>query len=412
MNMNIRDLQDRSHLQDRTNYQDAGQDRFNSWTQQASNDATDFFRGQSRGRTPDRMAQNMMDSLEITPLFVSVSHTSDQSSHRNLRDLQNDRYSPNERSHPHSNAGHPNSMNGERITIDLGIGGSALVIDTVRDRRGHSEVQLISLLNQRRPEEQNRTMPYDRYNSLPPGQEILPRDRYDSPSPVTDTRPLPPCPPGFDQTKWENGHDTIKYAVGRELARSFDQLLAIPDEAGQKKFAENFLKTQVPNMEARGGKVLAIKDEKVLLDAGDGSGPLWIDVVKNIGGSNPEVQWTVLGKGDASQTRAPEFAPTPPGFDPVKWDNGHDTPKYFVGHLVADMLQQDRLNPDRDGQKARVEQFLKKQVPAIEAKGIKVHNVIGEKILMDVHDGTGVHWVDTVADVGGKNPQASWLVEA
>jgi hypothetical protein len=412
MNMNIRDLQDRSHLQDRTNYQDAGQDRFNSWTQQASNDATDFFRGQSRGRTPDRMAQNMMDSLEITPLFVSVSHTSDHRSQRNLRDLQNDRYSPYERSHHHSRDGQQHSRNGERITIDLGIGGSALVIDTVRDRRGNSEVQLISLLNQRRPEELNRTLPHDRYNSLPPGQDILPRDRYDSPTPVTDNRPLPPCPPGFDQAKWENGHDTIKYAVGRELARSFDQLLAIPDGAGQKKFAENFLKTQVPNMEARGGKVLAIKDEKVLLDAGDGSGPLWIDVVKNIGGSNPEVQWTVLGKGDASQTRAPEFAPTPPGFDPVKWDNGHDTPKYFIGHLVADMLQQDRLNPDRDGQKARVEQFLKKQVPAIEAKGIKVHNVIGEKILMDVHDGTGVHWVDTVADVGGKNPQASWLVEA
>ncbi|MBP9093073.1 hypothetical protein KBI23_18755 [bacterium] len=405
MNMNIRDLQDRSHLQDRTNYQDAGQDRFNSWTQQASNDATDFFRSQSRSRTPDRMAQNMLDSLEITPLFVSVNNTSDHCSHSHSRDSHDTR---------NSRDGHRNSMNGERITIDLGIGGSALVIDTVRDRRGNSEVQLISRLNQRRPEELNRTMPYDRYNSLATGQDILPRDRYDSPSPspATDTRPLPPCPPGFDQTKWENGHDTIKYAVGRELARSFDQLLAIPDEAGQRKFAENFLKTQVPNMEARGGKVLAIKDEKVLLDAGDGSGPLWIDVVKNIGGGNPEVQWTVLGKGDASQTRAPEFAPTPPGFDPVKWDNGHDTPKYFVGHLVADMLQDDLLNPDRDGQKARVEQFLKKQVPAIEAKGIKVHNVIGEKILVDVHDGTGVHWVDTVVDVGGRNPHASWQVEA
>ncbi len=404
MNMNIRDLQDRSNLQDRTNYQDAGQDRFNSWTQQASNDATDFFRGQSRSRTPDRMAQNMLDSLEITPLFVSVSNTSDHGSHHNSRDSHD--------GHRHAHDGHRNSMNGERITIDLGIGGSALVIDTVRDRQGHSEVQLISLLNQRRPEELNRTMPYDRYNSLPPGQDILPRDRYDSPSPATDTRPLPPCPPGFDQTKWENGHDTIKYAVGRELARSFDQLLAIPDEAGQRKFAENFLKTQVPNMEARGGKVLAIKDEKVLLDAGDGSGPLWIDVVKDIGGRNPEVQWTVMGKGDASQTRAPEFAPTPPGFDPVKWDNGHDTPKYFVGHLVADMLQEDLRNPDREGQKARVEQFLKKQVPLLQARGIDVQKVIGEKMFLDLHDGTGAHWVDTVVDVGGKNPHASWQVEA
>lgn len=289
MNMNIRDYQDPRDLQD-----NPGQDRFNSWTQQASNDATDFFRGQSRGRTPDRMAQNMMDSLEITPLFVSVSHTSDHRSHRNLRDLEDDRYSPYERSHHHSHDGHHNSRNGERITIDLGIGGSALVIDTVRDRKGHSEVQLISLLNQRSPEERNRTMPYDRHSSPWLGQDIRPNDRYESPSPVTDARPLSPCPPGFDQTKWENGHDT---------------------------------------------------------------------------------------------------------------------PKYFVGHLVADMLQQDLQNPDREGQKARVEQFLKKQVPLLEARGIEVQKVIGEKMLVDLHDGTGARWVDTVVDVSGKNPHASWQVE-
>lgn len=48
----------------------------------------------------------------------------------------------------------------------------------------------------------------------------------------------------------------------------------------------------------------------------------------------------------------------------------------------------------------------------MQAKGIKVYDIIGEKIMMDVGDGTGKHWVDTVADVGGKNPQASWQVEA
>ncbi|MBK8224275.1 MAG: hypothetical protein IPK73_24995 [Candidatus Obscuribacter sp.] len=76
------------------------------------------------------------------------------------------------------------------------------------------------------------------------------------------------------------------------------------------------------------------------------------------------------------------------------------------------MLQQDRLNPDREGQKARVEKFLKEHAPLMQAKGIKVYDIIGEKIMMDVGDGTGKHWVDTVADVGGKNPQASWQVEA
>ena len=303
MNMNTRDLQDRTNYQDRTNHQEAGQDRFSSWTQQASNDATDFFRSQSRGRTPDRMAQNMLDSLEITPLFVSINNTSDHGSHSNSRNSRDDHrssYDDHQRSHDghrdshdghrHAHDDHRNSMNGERITIDLGIGGSALVIDTVRDRQGHSEVQLISLLNQRRPEELNRTMPYDRHNS---------------PSPVRDAN-----------------------------------------------------------------------------------------------------------NGDTRQPRPLEFAPTPPGFDGTKWNNGHDTPKYFVGHLVADMLQQDLLNPDREGQKARVEQFLKKQVPLLAARGIEVQKVSGEKMLVELHDGTGAHWVDTVVDVSGKNPHASWQVEA
>ncbi len=465
--MSMKNFQELTNGQD---IRDAG--NFDTWAHRASNDASDFFRSQSRNHGIDRESQHLLTSLEITPIFTS--HNSFQAGRGafqpdrfmdGLRRLDPDlsdvvtpcppgfdraRWYGGDKSPEYTLArGMANSLNelssipdaasrktfvervlqnqvpelekqgakvhgiqGERIKIDFGNGRGPQWIDTVRDLYGSPEVQLLNATALMRNQEGNGRVTMR--PQVEPGR--FPIDNtgdngnYMPKYPVDQA--LPPCPPGFDATKWNNGHDTIKYAVGRDLARVFDQLKAIPDEAGQKKFAENFLKSQVPAMEARGGKVLAIKDEKVLLDAGEGSGPLWIDVVKDIGGKNPEVQWTVIGKGNPGQTEAPEFAPCPPGFDPVKWDNGHDTPKYFVGHLVADMLQQDRLNPDREGQKARVEKFLKEHAPLMQAKGIKVYDIIGEKIMMDVGDGTGKHWVDTVADVGGKNPQASWQVEA
>jgi len=105
-------------------------------------------------------------------------------------------------------------------------------------------------------------------------------------------------------------------------------------------------------------------------------------------------------------------APCPPGYDSVKWNNGHDTPKYFVGHLMANFLQEDNKNPDREGQPKRVEQFLKDHAGLLEAKGITVQKVEDEKMVVDIHDGAGAYWIDTVIDVGGNNPSSSWQVGA
>ncbi|MBS2010005.1 MAG: hypothetical protein JST01_23350 [Cyanobacteria bacterium SZAS TMP-1] len=104
-----------------------------------------------------------------------------------------------------------------------------------------------------------------------------------------------------------------------------------------------------------------------------------------------------------------EHAPCPPGFDQTKWNNGHDTPKYFIGHMVADWLQEDMKNFPREGQEQRCEEFLKSQVPVLEARGYHVQKVENEKMLIDVN-GKGATWADVIVDVGGKNPHAAWQV--
>ena len=111
-----------------------------------------------------------------------------------------------------------------------------------------------------------------------------------APAPVSDSRPIGPAPPGFDAAKWNNPeHRTQKYGVSRNFSRVADQMRAIPDEEGRKRFTEEFLKTQVPVIEAGGFRVLAIKNEKIQLVEGNGQ-PHWIDTVRDIGG-DAAIQW-------------------------------------------------------------------------------------------------------------------------
>lgn len=128
--------------------------------------------------------------------------------------------------------------------------------------------------------------------NYPPYVVLSGNDIYggDAPNqPINTDAPIGPCPPGYDAAKWNNpNHNTIKYDVSRNLAKVIDQVRAIPDEPGRKRFMEEFLKSQVPLIEARGGKVLQIKNEKILLDVGEG--PHWIDTVRDVGGE-AGVQW-------------------------------------------------------------------------------------------------------------------------
>jgi len=325
--------------------QEHGADHLTNWAHQASNDATDFYRGQSRGQhnVPDMVAQTI-DTLEFTPLFGN--------SHAHNRGQ--DRYMDNLR----------------RVDPDL--------------------VDLVT-----------------------------------------------PCPPGFNQKLWYGGHQSPEYTIARGVAASMSELSSIPDAAGRKQFIEQVLEDQVPALEKMGARVDDIQGDRMKIDFGHGRGAQWIDTVRDING-RPEVQLLNVTKlmnsvdnfgphetlrvpplNDGSYRQAPasapeaeNFAPCPPGYDSVKWNNGHDTPKYFVGHLMANFLQEDLKNPDRAGQEKRVEQFLKDHVGLLAAKGLTVQEVRNEKMLIDIHDGTGAHWVDTVVDVGGNNPYSSWQVGA
>jgi hypothetical protein len=234
------------------------------------------------------------------------------------------------------------------------------------------------------------------------------------------------CPPGFAGDKWSNpDYHTIKYDVGRNMAQVQDQLHAIPDEAGQKQFMQDFLKSQIPVIEANGGRVIAIKGEAICLDAGDG--PHWIDTVQDIGGTSA-IQWTAVGgdippqqdfgpRNNAVPTEQPRNAfnwspellnACPPGYDAGKWSNpNYHTPKYDVSRNLAAVQDQLHAIPDEPGRKAFMEKFLATQKPLIEAEGYRVVAIKNEKIQLD--DGRGnVHWVDCARDIGG-DAAVQWL---
>jgi hypothetical protein len=236
-------------------------------------------------------------------------------------------------------------------------------------------------------------------------------------------------PPGYAGEKWTNpDYHTIKYDVSRNLAQVRDQMHALPDEASKKQFMEDFLKSQIPVIEANGGHVIAIKGEAICLDAGEGGGPHWIDTVADIG-EKDNVQWCPVG-GDippqqnfenagrgleqqrpsdrVNTSWSPELlASCPPGFDGGKWSNpDYHTPKYDVSRNLAMVQDQLHAIPDEPGRKAWMENFLKTQVPLIEAQGYKVTAIKNEKIQLSHPSGSG--WIDCARDIGG-DAAVQWL---
>lgn len=64
--MSMKNFQELTNGQD---IRDAG--NFDTWAHRASNDASDFFRSQSRNHGIDRESQHLLTSLEITPIFTN-----------------------------------------------------------------------------------------------------------------------------------------------------------------------------------------------------------------------------------------------------------------------------------------------------------------------------------------------------
>ena len=90
------------------------------------------------------------------------------------------------------------------------------------------------------------------------------------------------------------------------------------------------------------------------------------------------------------------------GYDQTKLDNpDHKTPKYIFGR-VAQNFKLDSVQ----GDKAKAEVLLKAMVPELQAAGLEVVDVKGDRI--QVKTEVGYEWVDVVRGAGAPNPGWWW----
>lgn len=90
------------------------------------------------------------------------------------------------------------------------------------------------------------------------------------------------------------------------------------------------------------------------------------------------------------------------GYDQAKLDNpDHRTPKYVFGR-VAQNFKLDSVQ----GDKAKAEQLLKAMLPELQAAGLEVVGVAGDRI--QVKTEVGYEWVDVVRGAGSDSPGWWW----
>ncbi len=90
------------------------------------------------------------------------------------------------------------------------------------------------------------------------------------------------------------------------------------------------------------------------------------------------------------------------GYDQTKLDNpDHRTPKYIFGR-VAQNFKLDSIG----GDKAKAGELLSAMVPELQAAGLEVVGVSGDKI--QVKTEVGYEWVDVIRAAGGTNPGWQW----
>jgi hypothetical protein len=90
------------------------------------------------------------------------------------------------------------------------------------------------------------------------------------------------------------------------------------------------------------------------------------------------------------------------GYDQTKLDNpDHKTPKYIFGR-VAQNFKLDSVQ----GDKAKAGELLEAMVPELQAAGLEVVGVSGDKI--QVKTELGYEWVDVIRGAGATNPGWQW----
>lgn len=116
----------------------------------------------------------------------------------------------------------------------------------------------------------------------------------------------------------------------------------------------------------------------------------WTDMVSGNPANDPAAAYR-------SQTKQPLE-----GYDQAKLDNlDHKTPKYLFGR-VAQGFKLDSVQSD----KTKAEELLKAMVPDLQAAGLEVVGVSGDKI--QVKTELGYEWVDVIRGAGAPGPGWQW----
>lgn len=150
-----------------------------------------------------------------------------------------------------------------------------------------------------------------------------------------------------------------------------------------------------------------LSDRTRALEASDRLQNYWKDAA-GIQESTPEQltdmlfsQWNFAEEDPAAAYRSATRQPLE-GYDQAKLDNpNHRTPKYIFGR-VAQNFKLDSVQSD----KGRAEQLLKAMVPDLQAAGLEVVGVSGDKI--QVKTELGYEWVDVIRGAGAANPGWQW----
>lgn len=130
------------------------------------------------------------------------------------------------------------------------------------------------------------------------------------------------------------------------------------------------------------------------------------DAFTQLAGQSQQGAGAVGGVGGAAPGTMPAVAqgvgPVPlEGYDHTKLHNlDHRTVKYQFGRVASHFSLSGVKNH------ADAENLLKSMVPALEAAGLKVHEVKGDKIRVDTE--LGQEWVDVVRGAGSGNPGWWW----
>ena len=119
--------------------------------------------------------------------------------------------------------------------------------------------------------------------------------------PSTSGRP----PAGFAGAKFaDEAHQSPKYIWGRAFEARQAQFQAIPDQAGREQFVQNLVTELIPQFTAAGMTILDRQGHSILVDAGDGRGPTWVDLVRDIEGRG-ETRWGIDAPRGNVRQRAP-----------------------------------------------------------------------------------------------------------